>query len=359
MVSCPSGSYGGRACDRLGALMGFWNNRKVLVTGGAGFIGSNLVVRLLELGARARVVDSLVRAGNSGSPSAKWKDEVEFLSLDLLDPAASRKACQGCEVVFHFAARAGSIGYYQNHPGRVLTDNLLLDTQLLDAALRSGVEAYHYPSSSMVYPLERQQAPDAPALKEEDALPANPPNSYGWAKLTGERAVAHAATENDGFRAAILRLENPYGLGQDIDLQRGSVIPVLVRRALEYPRIPFQLRGTGKETRCYCYITDAVDAILLSVEVLERERLVGPLNVTGEGRVSMHELAQEIARLSGKDVEVSLVPGETRIWGQALDCSRAKASLGWAPKVPLVEGLQRSYAYVKERLGMELRQAVQ
>jgi GDP-D-mannose 3',5'-epimerase len=330
--------------------MGFWTQRKVAVPGGAGFIGSNLVNRLLELGARVRVIDTLDRARGSAAVLGAWQGRVEFLHHDLRDPEACRLACRGCEVVFHFAARAGSLGFYQRHAGRVLTDNLLLDAQLLSAALTEGVGIYFYPSSSMVYPLERQQTPDAPALREEDALPANPPNSYGWAKLIGERAVAHAATENKGFRTAILRLENVYGPGQDIDLERGSVIPVLIRRAIEYPRVRFELRGTGQETRCYCYASDAVDAILRSVEALDRESLVGPLNATGPERVRIRELAEEILRLSGKAIEIELVPGETRIWGQVLDCSRARRTLGWEPQVSLREGLRLSYADVESRL---------
>ena len=332
--------------------MGSWNGRKVLVTGGAGFIGSNLVGRLLELGAQVRAVDSLARSVGSQRPAA-WKDDVEFERYDLRDPDACRQACQGCEVVFHFAARVGSVGYYRKHPGRVLTENLLLDTQLLDAALAVGIEAYLYPSSSMVYPVQLQQTPDAPRLKEEDALPADPPNSYGWAKLVGERAVEHAAAEHEAFRCAILRLENVYGPGQDIDLERGSVIPVLVRRAIEHPRTRFELRGTGKETRCYCYVTDALEAILRAVELLERESLVGPLNVTGEERVRILDLAHQIVRLSGKEIKITFVPGETLIWGQVLDCSKARARLRWAPRVNLPNGLHRAFTYVESELESE------
>lgn len=332
-----------------------WKGRAVLVTGGAGFLGSNLVGRLLELGARLRVVDSLERNGENG-PGAPWKKDVEFWPADLREPRAAREACAGQEVVFHLASRVGSSDYYRRHPGRVLAENLLLDARLLEAAQEAGVSRYLYPSSSMVYPLERQQTPDAPALKEEDTLPADPPNAYGWAKLLGEKAVEYAVAEPGALRAALLRLENVYGPGQDLDLERGSVLPVLVRRALEYPRTPFQLRGTGEETRCYCYVTDAVEALLRAIEALDHRRRLGPLNISGEERISIRALAEEVIHAAGKDIPLEWLPGETRLWGQVVDCRRARAELdGWRAEVPLREGIRRLFEDVAERLGVEGR----
>ncbi len=328
--------------------MGFWSDRRVLVTGGAGFIGSHLAGRLQEAGARVRVADSLDRTRQAPTTG---EGTPEFHQVDLRIPDDCARACRDQDVVFHLASRAGSWGFYLSHAGSVLLDNLLIDQHVLRAARESGVGRYLYISSSMVYPLERQQTPDAAPLREEDALPANPPNSYGWAKLIGERAVASVIEEGGHLRGAILRLENVYGPGQDMDLERGSVIPVLLRRAIEYPRVPFLLRGTGQETRSYCYITDAVDAMMAAVERLDGHQLLGPLNVTGEERVRILDLAHTAIRLSGKAIEITHVPGTTTVWGQALDCSRARAVLGFAPRVPLEEGLRRCYDDVRARVG--------
>jgi len=334
----------------------WWRGRRVLVTGGAGFLGSNLVERLLELGARVRVADSRERTAEPRG----WEGAVDFRPADLRAPQACRDACAGQEVVFHFASRVGSSDYYRRHPGRVLAENLAVDAQLLAAAAEAGVARYLYPSSSMVYPRARQQSPAAPALKEDEALPAAPPNSYGWAKLVGEKAVESvAAAETGSLRAALLRLENVYGPGQDIDFERGSLLPVLVRRALEYPQTPFQVRGTGRETRCYCYVSDAVEACLRAVETLADRRLLGPLNVSGDERVSVGQLAEEVVRLSGKDIRVEWIPGETPLWGQVVDCRRAEAELaGWRAVVPLAEGIRRLFADVAARLEAGERQPV-
>ena len=337
--------------------MSYWKGRRVLVTGGAGFIGQNLALRLVELGAQVRIVDNLFRdrPGSRG----KHLEDVEFLEKDLLDPVGCREACQGTEVVFHMASRVGPSSYYAQRPLEVLSRNLAIDTQVIQVAVEAGVQRYFYPSSVFVYPAERQTSPDASPLREEEAAPAHPPLSYGWAKVIGEKMVEYAVAEIPGFRAATGRLIGVYGPGQDIDLERGSIIPVLLRRAYEYPqRGPFQMKGTGRETRSYCYIDDVADAILKSVEALEGSPLIGPVNIGSEGRISILDLAREVVAVSGKEIEIQLVPGETAVWGQSVDCSRARSLLdGWRPRTSLRDGLRRSYEYVAARLQESLVQS--
>jgi len=331
----------------------YWESRRVLITGGAGFIGQNLALRLAELGARVRSVDNLFRdrLGDGRQPEG-----IEFLKKDLLDPLQCREACQGVEVVFHMASRVGPSSYYAQRPMEVLSCNLMIDTQVIQAAVASGVRRYFYPSSVFVYPAERQASPDAPPLQEDEAAPASPPLSYGWAKVIGERMVEYAVAENPGFRAAIGRLIGIYGPGQDIDLERGSIIPVLLRRAYEYPQgEPFCIKGTGRETRSFCYADDAVEAMLTSVEALDESPLIGPINIGCEGRITILDLAREAVAVSGKEIEIQLAPGETAVWGQSVDCSRARSLLdGWTPRISTGEGLRRTYEYVMTRLEQPL-----
>ena len=325
----------------------FWRGRKTLVTGGAGFIGSHLCDRLIELGARVRIVDNLERGRLDNL--RRCLADAEFRQQDLRDQAVAHAACDGIEVVFHLASKVGGIGYYLSRPGEVLATNLLLDALVLDAALAAGVGRYVYASSGFVYPAELQQQPDAPALKEEDALPAKPAITYGWAKLMGEMALEAVAGEGH-LRGASLRLVGAFGPRQDTDLDRGSAIPVFIRRAVEYPeRRPFVVKGTGRETRSFCYISDFIDAFVLAAERLGDGPLP-PLNVGSEGRLSIGALAGEVIAVSGKDIPVEYAPATTAIWGQAVDCTRARNSLGWEPRVTLREGLARSYAYIEESL---------
>lgn len=331
-----------------------WRNRKVLVTGGAGFIGSNLVARLVEAGAQVRVVDNLERGRLEYL--APVLDHIEFRQEDLRDPEVCRRACQGMEVVFHLASKVGGIGYYLTRPAEVLTQNVLMDTFILEAAQTAGVERYFYASSAHVYPIELQQTPEAPLIREEQAIPAHPELSYGWAKLLGEKQIEYAIAQGTSLRAAIVRLIGVYGPNQDLDLATGSAIPVFIRRAIEYPeRQPFTVLGTGEETRSYCFIGDVLDAMLRCVEKLDGRQLLGPLNVGSEDRIRIGDLARMIIEISGKDITITYDSShKTVIWGQALDCSKARQLLdGWEPKVTLREGLEVTFAHIEERLRHE------
>lgn len=331
--------------------MSFWKGRKVLVTGGAGFIGSNLAERLVQAGAQIRVVDNLERGRleNLGDSIGA----IEFLNEDLTARDVCLEACKGMEVVIHLASKVGGIDYYLKHPAEVIIQNLLIDTLMLGAARECEVEHYLYSSSAHVYPIELQQRPDSPLLKEEDAIPAHPQLSYGWAKLLAEKQLEYTVAEQGSPKVVVLRLIGVYGKNQDLDLETGSAIPVFIRRAIEYPkRKPFIVLGSGSETRSYCYIGDVLDAMLLSVEKLDEQQLIGPLNIGTETRITIEDLARQIIDISGKDIEIVYDSShQTAIWGQALNCSKARAVLdGWHPRVSLREGLEMTYASVESKL---------
>ena len=330
--------------------MPFWKDRQVLVTGGAGFIGTNLVERLLQEEARVRVVDSLDRTGPENI--AAFRGSIEFRERDLGDRESCLEACRGVEMVFHLAAVAGSSDHYRRYPAEVMIQNVLIDAHMLEAARRSGVQRYFYMSSVFVYPEGLQRGPNPPPLREEDALPASPPLSYGWAKLVGEKALEYAVSEGPALKGAIFRLANAYGPYQDVDQDRGAVIPVLIGRAIEYPRSgPFTIRGSGEESRSYCYVSDVVDAMLLAMERLDKHRLLGPLNIGSEESIRIIDLAREIVDISGKGMEIVCLPGPSAVWDQAIDCAKARQLLdGWRPGVSLREGIGRTYAYVGGKL---------
>ena len=328
-----------------------WAWRSVLVTGGAGFIGANLVRRLLELGAHVRVADNFGRVGARNL--AELAGDIELTRVDLLNRVGCFDACVGMNTVFHLASNVGNIDHYRERPGDVLLQNVAIDANVLDAARTAGVERYFYASSAHVYPRALQSRPDAPPLREEQALPADPPVSYGWAKLVGEQAVEGLATQGD-LRAAVLRLMNPYGPYQDIDPERASVIPALVRRAIEAaPGSALVLRTSGEETRAFCYVDDAVDAMLLAVERLDERDVVGPLNVGGDGPVSILEVARTVAEVSGKALRVDAGVPNGLIAGQTIDCTRALEELGWQPQLALRDGIERTFAFVERELSAQ------
>jgi nucleoside-diphosphate-sugar epimerase len=316
-----------------------------------GFIGSHLVDRLVGLGAAVRVADNLERGSLANLRGGNG--QVEFLNEDLREAASCRRVCSDIDVVFHLASRVGGIGFYLSKPGEVLLDNTLIDAHMLQAALDAGVRKYVYASSAHVYPIELQASPDAAAIREDQAVPAHPELSYGWAKLLGERQIEYCVAEGREIRASIARIIGAYGPRQDIELGTGSAIPVFIRRAIEYPkRSPYVVLGTGAETRSYCYVSDIVDGLLVSAELLEEQKLLGPFNLGAEGRLRIGDLAREVVAVSQKDIEIVFDSSHpTVIWGQSLDCSRAHDLLrGWQPRVSLRRGLELTYADVEGRI---------
>jgi len=331
--------------------MNFWKHKRVLVTGGGGFIGLNLIARLLEHGARVRVAENFERG--KAESLARWGNQIEIVAGDLREAAICGRACHDVDAVFHLASKVGNSEFYRRFPADVVLHNFMLDAQMLQAARNCRVGRYLHVSSAFIYPLERQLAPDAAPLKEEEAYPPNPANSYGWAKLMAEKALEYAVAQDHELRAVIVRFSNIYGPHQSIDLERGSIVPVLVRRAVEYPRLqPFSIRGAGQETRTYCYVSDAVDAMLLAMEKLDQHQLIGPLNIGSEEKIRIIDLARKVIAVSGKDIELMTLPAPPPVTqSQTLDCSRACEVLeGWRPRVSLEEGLRNLYRYVETEL---------
>jgi nucleoside-diphosphate-sugar epimerase len=331
--------------------MSFWSGKSVLVTGGAGFIGSHLTPALVAAGARVSVVDNLER-GNKEALRAVW-EEIIFHEADLLDRQVANQVCAGQDVVLHLASKVGGIGYYTRRPFEVIESNLQMDGNVLGAVLACAVPFYFYASSAHVYPIELQRDAEAPPIREDQALPAHPELSYGWAKLMGEKRIEYALVEGKPLRASIARIIGAYGPNQDFDLGTGSAIPVFIRRAIEYPRLsPFRVLGTGTETRSYCFVGDIVGGIMASIEQLPDQSCIGPFNLGAEGRVSIGELAHTVVEISGKKIAIEFDSSHpTLIWGQALDCSLASRLLrGWRPTVSLREGLELCYDDIRRRL---------
>jgi nucleoside-diphosphate-sugar epimerase len=329
----------------------WWTSKRVLVTGGAGFIGSHLVARLLTTGAELRVVDNLERGREEYLDSALPR--IEFRVQDLRSPEVCRASCRDVDVVVHLASKVGGIRYYVEQIGTVFRENTQIDHNMWAAALGSRVPYYFYASSAHVYPRDLQRTPDSPLIREEQVYPADPELSYGWAKLVGEQLVLNDVRQGSSTRASIARIIGSYGPNQSLDLATGSAIPVFCRRAIEYPtKGAFVVLGTGTETRSYHHVSDTVEAILRSVEKLQQCPSVGPFNLGSEERVTIGELVREIISISGKRIGLSwdrTYP--TVIWGQALDCGLAARLLdGWKPTVPLREGLRDVFDHIHGRL---------
>ena len=332
-----------------------WDKRSVLITGGNGFIGANLIHRLINMDVpMIRVIDNMERDKHYNLNNINEK--VEFIQGDLRDKKVCLEACKDIDIVFHFASKVGGIAFYKEYAADVLSYNISIDMQMLEAARKTKIRRYIYLSSAYVYPLGRMQDPYSIPISEAEAIPAQPAISYGWAKLIGETALQYTVEQDQTMKGVILRLSNVYGPYQSMDLKRGSIIPVLIRRAIEYPNLkPYLIYGAGEETRSYCYISDALDALCQAVEKLSEYQLIGPLNIGSEDRIRIIDLAGKIIDISGKKIKVERKKAPPPVlMSQTLDCSQANLVLaGLKTKVTIDEGLQKMYTYVNDKMNFQ------
>jgi nucleoside-diphosphate-sugar epimerase len=236
-------------------------------------------------------------------------------------------------------------------PYNIMSSNLSIDSNVLKAVLQNKITKYFYASSAHIYPKSLQTIPNSPLIEESQAYPADPELSYGWGKLIGERAVEAAVKEYSFLNAAIARFIGIYGPNQDFGLDTGSVIPVFSHRAIKYPEVLFNVWGTGKETRSYCFIEDTLDCMELMIQKMDELGLVGPLNVGKEERISIAEIADIVVKTSGKDINVKFdTSKDTVIWGQWCSCQEAKNILGWKAQTTLEEGIKVVYNDIKKRI---------
>jgi len=329
--------------------MNYWQDKTVLVTGGAGFIGSNLCKDLVYAGAHVTIIDNFERGCREYI--LEIVDSIELIEGDLKNLDFCFDVIKDFDIVIHMASKVGGIGLYTSKPYTVMSENMLMDSNVLKAIIKNNINRYFYASSAHVYPKELQGTPDSPAIIEEQAYPAESELAYGWAKLISEKEIEYAQVENPNLRVAIARYIGIYGENQDFNLATGSCIPVFTNRAINYPDIPFRIWGTGKETRSYCFIDDAVECTKLMIEKMQERSMVGPYNVGKQERISIEDLAKAVIEVSGKDINIEYdLTKNTLIWGQWCECSKAKQEIGFEAKTSLQEGLKRVYNDIQGRI---------
>ena len=304
-----------------------------LVTGGAGFIGSSLVRRLIRDGHRVRALDNLSR-GSAGR-LADVRDHVEFIEADVRDPDAVRSAARGVESLCHLASVNGTERFY-DEPEVVLDVGVKGVVNTIDACLKHDVPEYVLASSSEVY-----QTPPAVPTDESAPLsvpdPLNPRFSYGGSKIISElMALNYGRSRLE--RVLVVRPHNVYGP----DMGREHVIPQFILRAgalaAEHPRgaAPFPIQGDGSQTRAFVHVDDFIDGF---ATVLERGAHLNIYHVGSDEEVTIRHLAELIFQTIGRDFELipgALTEGSPRRRRPCIDKVKA---LGYRPRVSLRDGL--------------------
>jgi nucleoside-diphosphate-sugar epimerase len=312
-----------------------WNSKKVLVTGGASFIGSHLVDRLVDLGADVRVVDDFSTGLHANLQAHLDSNSIELLHDDLLEPGVARSAMSDREVVFHLAAMHGGRGYVDlNQAGPA--SNLALDGLVFREALRAGIEKVVFASSGCVYPNALQDDPQTALFLTEDLVrpPYDADNMYGWAKLMAELTLKSYWQEY-GMGAACCRFFTAYGPRA----LEGHAIMAMMARALVRQN-PFEIWGDGTQVRNWTYIDDIVRGTILAAERIDDATAV---NIGTMERVSVIDAAQAVLQYANFDAEIrclELMP--TGPANRVADNSLARKRLGWTPQVSFSEGLHRT-----------------
>ncbi|MDD5038458.1 MAG: NAD-dependent epimerase/dehydratase family protein [Dehalococcoidales bacterium] len=323
--------------------MSFWKSKKVLVTGGAGFIGSHLVEALIKADAIVRVADNMENGSVDNLETCSGS--VELIQKDLTSARNCMEVLKGVEVVFNLAAKVGGIEYNIKHPSTMFTQNILLNTLMLDAACRRGVERYLCVSSACVYPRHCTiPTPESEGFKDEPE-PTN--RAYGWAKRMAEIQAQTFASEF-GMRIAIVRPYNTYGPRDHFEPEKSHVIPAIIRRIFD-KEDPLVVWGDGEQTRAFVYVTDLVRGMLLAIEKYPE---ADPLNIGTEEEIKIKDLVKLIVKFSGKSPSIFF--DSTKPSGQLrrnADITKAKNLIGYRLEVSLEDGLEKTLGWytAKER----------
>lgn len=326
---------------------------KILVTGGCGMIGSNLVKRLVKEGHEVNVIDNLWRGkkeylnDENGMPVIDM--DTHFFNIDLSINEGIDEIVEQNEYVIHLADIVAGIDYVFSNQGDLFRLNNLINTNLFHGVRKVGkgkIKGLIYVGTACSYPLTRQNSLDVIPLKEEELFPAFPESAYGWSKLMGQLEIGFLERET-GIPCCTLQFHNVYGSPCDFG-ERSQVIPALIRKAINYPNEEFNVWGSGKQGRAFIHVNDIVDALVLA---LEKGWGHGWIQIGPSVCTSIREIAETVIKISGKDItpfyDTTKPEGDK---ARSADYSKAKKVLGWEPKVNLEEGLKRQYDWVKAQI---------
>jgi UDP-glucose 4-epimerase len=327
------------------------NRKTILITGGAGYVGSRVAEALRKRGHKIIVVD----VATPESRGVTVSPGIEFRQHDLRNPAEAIKGLRGADIVVHLAADIGSMTYMREHQAEILTNNALIDSALYPALVANNIPWIVYSSSSMVF----QNAPKFP-YTEADISKIHPPsNVYGFAKLIGEY-FCRSYNKQYGLSYTIIRYHNIYGPGED---SKGAspgdihVIPALLEKVIT-GQYPLQFLGDPPEkaTRPFVYVDDAVEA---TVEIVERalraEKSVRneDFNIGNDTYHTILELGKIIWELfgDGREFKYIVIPisSDTAL-RREVDITRIRERIGWKPKTSLEDGLAKTASWIKARV---------
>ncbi len=316
--------------------MTFWSGKKILVTGGAGFFGSQVVSQLLQKGVQKE--DILI-------PRSR--------DIDLRKWENCQKVVKDIDIVIHLAAKVGGIGFNQAYPGQLFYDNAIMGIQMVEAARQENVEKCVIAGTICAYP----KFTSVPFREDElwNGYPEETNAPYGLAKKM-LLVQSQAYRQEYGFNSIYLLPVNLYGPGDNFDPASSHVIPALIKKFTEakIDKKPYvDVWGTGAASREFLYVDDAARGLILAAEQYNKS---DPVNLGSGMEITIHDLVDLINELTGYHGEIrwdtTKPDGQPR---RCLDVNRAKGEFGFEAKMPFKEGLKRTIAWYTAQINKTMR----
>lgn len=318
----------------------FWNNKKVLVTGGAGFVGSFVCDQLLQLGASVAITTKSADLKNL----SQIKGRLKIIKCDLSVYSEALKAFKGQEIVLNLASKVAGIQFNVAHPALMFTTNAEIAKNAIEAARLNNVERFLVVSSACVYP--RHCIIPTPESEGFVGDPEPTNLGYGWAKRVAELEARFYEMEYK-MKIGIARPYNCYGPRDDFDPQTSHVIPGIIKRVFD-GEDPLVVWGSGNQTRSFLYVEDLARGLLLNIE---KYPIADPINLGTNEEITIGDLARMIVRISGKNIKIvfdkSKPEGQPR---RNCDNQKAFGKIGIKENIKLEEGLERTIRWYEQRL---------
>jgi nucleoside-diphosphate-sugar epimerase len=330
----------------MAAFTNLDRNAPVVVAGAGGFIGGALVGHLIQHGfTDVRAVDI--------KPRSLWYRTFPAVSSilqgDLSKEVNCLNALRDARYVFNLAADMGGIGFIATRKADCML-SVLINTQMLLAARRHGVERFFYSSSACVYNVAKQQHTHMPGLKESDAYPAQAEDGYGWEKLFSERMCRHFS-EDYGLPTRIARYHNVYGPYGAYDGGREKAPAAICRKVAEailWGRDEIEIWGDGEQTRSFMYIDDCIEG---TMRIMQSDDFGDPLNLGSDHLVTINQLVSIVEEIAGVTLKRRYLPDAPMgVRGRNSDNTLLARTIGWVPSVTLERGLEKTYAWIFDKV---------
>lgn len=320
--------------------MSFWQNKKVLVTGGAGFIGSHVVEGLVAQKAKVRAADNLKLQDCKNLEDVK--EEIEFIRCDFLKLEDCLKATEGIEITFNLAAKVGGIEFNIRHPASIFRDNVLMGTNMLEASRINKNERFLVVSSACVYP--RFCKVPTPESEGFVGVPEPTNDGYGWAKRMAE-IQADVYSREFGMNIAIARPYNTYGPRDHFEPEKSHVIPALIKRLFDGEN-PLTVWGDGEQGRAFIFVKDTALGL---IALVEKYPVADAVNIGTNEEVKIKDLVKMIVDVSG--VKTRIFFDTSKASGQPSrnsDNAKAMEKIGFKAETNLREGLEKTIEWYKK-----------